>query len=71
MRVEILDYTHEVINDWDKIVFLVETDCPECKKPWQHEEYSQMPIACMALALCPDCDPGESMTIVGNNKIWK
>jgi hypothetical protein len=47
------------------MVCYVTTECPTCKDNWTREEpyWDQMPLAMMALAMCPKCDTGELVTI--------
>lgn len=47
------------------------TQCPTCKKEWTRDVYEECLIMGLALEMCGDCDQGELITLVGNNRVWK
>lgn len=54
---------------WEKDC-IITTECPTCKKPYSRPWYSQHIYGFLGLENCPDCDKGENVTLVGNNKVW-
>jgi len=58
------------MDEQEPTKLLCKTECPGCKQVWSREIWPEMPLGVMALTLCPDCDEGEKVTLVGNSKAW-
>ncbi len=58
------------MDEQEPTKLLCKTECPGCKQVWSREIWPEMPLGVMALTLCPDCDEGEKVTLIGNSKAW-
>jgi endogenous inhibitor of DNA gyrase (YacG/DUF329 family) len=49
----------------------IESECPQCHKPYRRLIERIELRNYQALLMCPNCSVGDSITIIGSNKVWK